>query len=167
MIHMLKNRLLDVAFSIIVEGEEDWVDSTPILEFRHCAFMRDTHPLAGRSVLTFKDLERQWLILPEKALRKQNAVDDYLGKSGLDLQVKAIINDPCAILNLLKESNCISILSENSVKGIDDLVAIPIQELSLPVITYAHQLKGIHQKRSTKEFLYILQTQIANRPKWL
>lgn len=166
MIQMLKKRLLDVAFSILVEGEEDWVTSTPILEYRHCAFMRDTHPLADRTMLTFRDLERQWLILPEKAQRKQNAVDDYLGKSGVHLQVKAVINDPCAILCLLKESNYISILSEQSVKGIDELVAVPIQELSKPVICFAHQLKGEHQKRSTKEFLHILQTQISNRAKW-
>ena len=156
MIQSLRSRQLDIAFSIQVEGNEEFLDSEPVLDYRLCAFMRDTHPLANREELTFKDLERQSLVMPERALRSHNAVEDYLSKEGGNLHVHAFINDPGAIINLLKRTNCVSILSELSVRGNEELRAVPIKELRTPVITYAHMLKGGHRKRSMTEFLRIL-----------
>lgn len=156
LMHMLRSGQLDVAISIMVEGNDDWVDSTPVMEYVLCAFMKDTHPLADRDELTFKDLEKQSLVMPERALRSHNAVEDYLSKEGHSLQVRAVVNDPGSIINILKHTNCISILSEESVRGNDELRAVPIRELRKPVMAYAHVVKGAHRKRSMEEFLRIL-----------
>lgn len=155
MMSMLRAGLLDIAFSIKVEDEEG-LASIPVLEYKLCAFMRDTHPLANRAELTFHDMQQQSIVLPEQGIGKGNAIEEYLSKEGSDMRIRAIINDPCAILNLLKNTNYISILSEHSVLGIDELRAIPIKELSSPIMTYVYQLKGDRPKRSSKEFLRIL-----------
>lgn len=157
MMQMLKSGQVDVAFSIHVDPNDDWVESTPVVDYRLCAVLRDTHPLADREELTFKDLERQNLLMPERAMRSHNAVEDYLSKEGERLQVRAVINDPHAIIELLKYSNGISILSEEVVYGIDELKAIPIRELSKPVTAYARMIKNGHRKRSLQEFMRILE----------
>lgn len=156
LIRMLRAGELDMAFSIKVEGEEDWVDSVPVAEYRCCAVMRDTHPLANYEILTFKDLERQSLILPESSQGDQNAIEYFLGKSASELNIRATINDPCAILNQLKISNCICILSEHSIDGVDELRAVPIYELSAPVTNYVHTLKKSYRKKAVDAFLDIL-----------
>lgn len=153
LITMLRAGDLDMAFSIKVEGEEDWVDSEQIAKYRFCAVMRNTHPLADRDVLTFKALASQPLILPEEPLGDKNAIVRFLSKSANELNIRATINDSCAILNQLKISNCISILSEQSIDGVDELRAIPILELLTPFITYVHTQKNTYRKKAVDAFL--------------
>lgn len=157
LIHQLRNGELDLAFSIKVEGEEDWVDSTPVMSYKLCAIMRDTHSLASRSELTFKDLELQPLVLPESSQRSHNAVESFLNKEGNNLRVRAVVDSPWAILNLLRHTNCICILSEHTVRGNEDLTSVPIRELAAPVTTYAHMRKDGHRKKSAETFLDLLQ----------
>lgn len=155
LIKMLRSNQLDLAFSIKVENEEDWVESTPFVEYHLCAFMRDTHPLANRSLLSFADIRPQSLILPERSLRNRNAIEDFLSKEGNEMKVRATINDAGAIMNLLRTSNYISILSERNIVGQEEICAIPIKELLPPVVNYAHLHKGVHHKRSALEFIRI------------
>lgn len=160
LIKMLRSGLLDVAFSIKIEGEEDWVESVPLVQYRLCAFMRDTHPLANCKILSFSDLEHQAIIAPEQSIKSQNAVEAYLCKQAANLHVRAVVNELGTLLNLLRHTNCISILSELSDRGDNELRVIPIQELLSPVTAYAHSLKGAHRKRSTKEFVRLLKEEI-------
>lgn len=153
LIEMLRSNQLDLAFSIKVENEEDWVESTPFVEYHLCAFMRDTHPLANRSILSFADIRPQSLILPERSLRNRNAIEDFLSREGNEMKVRATINDAGAIMNLLRAGNYISILSERNIKGQEEICAIPIKELTNPVVNYAHLNKGVHHKRSALEFI--------------
>lgn len=157
LITQLRGGDLDLAFSIKVEGEEDWVDSYPVMSYRLCAIMRDTHSLASRSELTFKDLELQPLVLPETSQRSHNAVESFLHKDGARLRVRAFVDSPWAILNLLRHTNCISILSEQTARGNDDLASVPIRELLNPVTVFAHMRKDGHRKRSAETFLDLLQ----------
>lgn len=153
LIKLLRNGDLDMAFSIIVSGEVDWVDSVPILEYRHCAVMRDTHPLHDRPEISFADLAKQNIVLPEAGIADLNAIEKYLKPDAGKMNVRATINDTCAILNLLKRTNYISVLTENVVEGIDELIALPISELREPIISYAHTVKGVYVKKSARVFL--------------
>lgn len=153
LITMLRASELDMAFSIKVRGEEDWVDSVAIAKYRLCAIMRKTHPLADRDILTLKALAAQPLILPEEPLGDKSAIAHILEKSATELSIRATINDSCAILNQLKISNCISILSENSIDGMDELCAIPILEFLDPFTSYVHTLKNAYRKKAVDAFL--------------
>ncbi len=156
MIVMLREGQLDMAFSIIIPGEEDWVDSLKITSYRICAVMRSTHPLANRKVISTADLERQPLILPECGRQSKNAIQEFLGISIPNFKARAIINDTHAILSLLKCTNSISILSEGEIRKDDELIAIPIAEVPTPVDCYVHQLKGGFRKRSAEAFLRLI-----------
>lgn len=160
LIHLLRSNQIDLAFSILAKGEDDWVESIPVISYYIRAVMRDTHPLAGRKMLTFKDLEHQNAILPEMGFKECNSVEYYLSQQGARLNVRATINEKHAILNILKQTNFISILTEQSIRGIEHLTAIPISELNIPVTNYAHLLKGAYHKKSAMVFLELIKESI-------
>lgn len=156
LIKLMRSGQLDVAFSIIVEDDTSWVESVPVTEIRLCAVMRNTHPLSRRSSLSFKDLRQQSIVLPEESLQNRNAVERFLTKEAEGLNVRAVINDACALLQLIKYNNCITIMTERTAQNIDELCAIPIDELMEPKVFYAHFLKGAYRKRSATVFLDML-----------
>lgn len=161
LIPLLRGGKLDMAFSIRVKGEDDWVDSIQVSQVEMCAVMRKTHPLASREVLSFEELRLQHFILPEPAVADSNPVHRYLSQHAEGLRVRATINDVCALLQLLKYTNCISVLSRRMVQNIDELCAIPIRELSHPIPMYIHYLQGAYRKRSSQVFQEMLQQIIA------
>lgn len=156
LINLMRAGQMDMAFSIIVEDDVSWVESEPVMEMRLCAIMRSTHPLSKRSSLSFKDLRQQSIVLPEEAVMNDKAMANFLCSEAAGLNVKAFINDACAILQLIKYNNCISILTERSAQNIDELCAVPIDELDEPKVFYAHFLKGAYRKRSATVFLDML-----------
>lgn len=154
---MLRRHELDLTLSIQNEKEEDpIITAEPVMEYKLCAIMRDTHPLASHQLLTFKEMALQQFVLPESGIRDRNAVELYLHAETGDVNVRAIINDPNALLNLVHSSNYITILAEQAIAGRSGLCAVEIDELSRPVMAYAQSLRGDYQKRSAKMFLRLL-----------
>ncbi len=158
LMRMLREGELDMAFCIKVDNETDGVESSPVLEYRLCAIMRDTHPLSTRKELSFEELRLQRVLLPEAGIRDQNAVEKFLSESARELQRCTFVNDPCAILNILKISNCVSILPEHIIKGVDELHAVPVTELSCPIVSYVHRIKGREEKRACRAFRDLLKS---------
>lgn len=161
MIEDMREGRMDMALSIIVEKNPDWVDSTPLVEDRIVAIMRDGHPLADRKELTIRELEKQNLILPEQGLRIYNAVNEFLSEEAAELNVRATVNNTSAIVNLLRDTNFITLLSVQSASLADDMVSVPVKGISQPVITYIHQRKGGERKRSAQEFIRILKDTVS------
>lgn len=158
---LLYRHEVDMIFSIENSTQADeLIESRPFIEYKLCAIMRDTHPLADRKVLTFDDMALQNFVLPEAGIRDRNAVEVYLHASTGDVAVRAVINDPNAILALVHSTNYISILSERAIAGREGLRAVEIDELSKPVMAYAHTLRGAYMKRAATTFLEMLRGDI-------
>ena len=154
---MLLRNEVDMIFSVDrqPEGDESII-SVPATEYKLCAVMRDTHPLADRSILKFEDMAHQHFVLPEPGIRDRNAVEVYLHEAAADVNVRAVINDPNALLNLVHSTNYISILSERVIVGREGLRAVDIEELSQPIVAYAKTLRSTYQKRSAQMFVELL-----------
>lgn len=156
LMRMLRVGEIDMAFGIKVEGEEEWVESKPVMSYRLCAVMRDTHPLSTRKQLSFKDLRLQHIVLPEASIRDQNAAEFYLSNAARVLQYCTHVNSPTAILSILRSSNCISILPEHIVKGTIGLCAISVEELADSYTSYVYFRKNAYRKVAGKAFLDLL-----------
>lgn len=135
---------------------DDTIVAEPVLDYKLCAIMRDTHPLASRPVLTFQEMALQHFVLPEVGIRDRNAVESYLHAETGRVDVRAIVNDPNALLNLVHSTNYISILSEAVINGRQGLCAVPVEELSAPVTTYVQTLRSAYMKRSAQTFVQML-----------
>lgn len=156
LMQMLRLGSLDIAFSVLSNPGDDQIVSEQVCSYRLCAIMRSTHPLANREILSFQDLEQQNFILPEPGIRDRNAVEQYLNSAAENLSVRAIVNDPHSIMTLLSQTNFISILAEQEVRGCPYLRAVKVKELEEPVPVYVHYLKNGYRKQSAQTFLKLL-----------
>lgn len=154
---MLKNNEIDIMFSMMPTSPHEFVDSIPLTEYRLAAIMRNSHPLAKKKLLHFSDLLPHKLILPEKGLRDRNAIESFVHTETGELNVVSLINDVNAIMNILQESNYISILTEHTINNYPQLCSIPINELSKPIKIYAHFNNTVLKKHSADIFVELLQ----------
>lgn len=156
LLRMLRDNEIDIMFSMMPTSPHEFVESVPLMEYRLAAIMSRTHPLAGKRVLTFADLQPHRLILPEKGLRDRNAIESFVHTKTGDLNVVSLVNDVNAIMNILQESAYISILTEHTIKNYPLLCAVPIEELSHPIPIYAHLSTSTQRKHSADVFIEML-----------
>ena len=156
LLRMLKEHEIDIMFAMMPTSPHDFAESTPIMEYRLGAIMRKSHPLASRKVLHFSDFLPHKLILPEKGLRDRNAIESFIHTETGDLNVVSLISDVNAIMNILQESNYISILTEHTIKNNPQLCSVEIEELSNPIKIYAHTNNTSLRKHSAEVFIEML-----------
>lgn len=157
LLRMLKENEIDIMFSMMPTSTHNFVDSVPLTEYRLAAIMSRTHPLAKKDTLCFSDLLPHKLILPEKGLRDRNAIESFVHAKTGNLNVVSLISDVNAIMNILQESNYISILTEHTIKNCPQLCSVPIEELSMPIPVYAHFNNTLLRKHSASKFVDMLQ----------
>lgn len=157
LLRMLRDNEIDIMFSMMPTSPHEFATSIHLTEYRLAAIMRNSHPLAKKEWLQFSDLLPHKLILPEKGLRDRNAIESFIHAETGELNVVSLINDVNAIMNILQESNYISILTEHTIKNYPTLCSIPIKELSEPIKIYAHFNNTTQRKHSADVFVEMLQ----------
>lgn len=156
LLRMLKDNEIDIMFSMMPTSPHEFVSSVPLLDYRLAAIMKKEHHLAKKKLLKFNDLMPYKLILPEKGLRDRNAIESFIHADAGELNVVSLVSDVHAIMNMLQESNYISILTENIIKNSSSLCAVPIEELSKPIKIYAHFNNTTLRKHSADVFIEML-----------
>lgn len=157
LLRKLRDHEIDIMFSMMPTSPHEFITSVPLTEYRLAAIMRSNHPLAKKDLLHFSDLLPHKLILPEKGLRDRNAIESFIHAETGDLNVVSLINDVNAIMNILQESNYVSILTEHTIKNFPQLCSVPVDELSRPIPIYAHFNNTTQRKRSATVFIDMLQ----------
>lgn len=150
---MLVNHNLDMAFSINTARSDENIESEPILTFHLRAVMRSTHPLANKEKVKFSDLMNYSIVMPEVGNRMFNSVRKYLDEEIEKLNIRAVVNDPTAAMNLVHDTNFITFLPLRAVKDSSSLVAKEIEGLDMPIQSYVHRMKDTCQKHSADVFL--------------
>ncbi len=82
-----------------------------------------------------------------------NALRHIIGVNTGSLKVCATINDINAILNLVQDTDMITILTAQSIIGHQHLKAIDVTELSAPVKSYVFFAKDAYRKASALKML--------------
>ena len=154
---MLKNKDIDMMLGMMPADGCESIESVLLTHYRLAAVMRNSHVLARRESISFQDLLPHKLILPEKGLRDRNAIESFIHSDGSKLSVRALVNDVNALLNILQQTNYISILTEASIANRPSLCYVRIEELMEPIPIYAHFNTMVNRKSSAEKFLEILQ----------
>lgn len=154
---MLKNKDIDMMLGMMPADGCESTESVLLTHYRLAAVMRNSHVLARRESISFQDLLPHKLILPEKGLRDRNAIESFIHSDGSKLSVRALVNDVNALLNILQQTNYISILTEASIANRPSLCYVRIEELMEPIPIYAHFNTMVNRKSSAEKFLEILQ----------
>ena len=117
------------------------------------------HPLAGQKSVTLKELAKCDLALPTNGLQARNFFNRFAEKSDLHFNVRFQLNVVHMLLDLVGRSRLVSVLSASTVKGHQEVVAIPIDLPENEMIGCIHTLEGAYEKNAAKEFLQLLRQQ--------
>lgn len=160
LMELLSKREIDcvLAFKPIQPLSE--VESHILFQNALSAIVSDNHPLAKNKKVTLAELEKYELALPSKGLQARNAFDDIM--AGYDnFKIRIELNDVNALLRLVRQTNLVTILAEDSIYDVRGVKAVPIDVPDNQMAGCVHILKGAYRKHSMQEFIRILTESIA------
>ncbi|MCQ2375727.1 MAG: LysR family transcriptional regulator [Salinivirgaceae bacterium] len=163
----LRSHELDMVFSVMPSDNLDGIDYEYLLDYKLSAIMRTCHPLANSDKLSFDDLRSQRLVLPEGDVKEHNGLEHFIGINTGKLNIAATINDTNAILNLLQETDMISILTAQSIIARPFLKAVDIEELSSPIKSYVFFASDTYRKLAAEKLLQMFKEIAVPKAKML
>ena len=107
------------------------------------------------------------MALPTKGLQARNALDQYLSRSMVKLNIRIELNEVKHTARTDKKSNLITILAEATIYNATGVKAIPIEMPSNEMDGCVHMLKNAYRKRSSLAFIKLLKDSIAVRERVL
>lgn len=153
---MLISHDLDIAFSINTPTVDEEIESEAVIKFHILSVMKSTHPLASKEKITFEDLRKYGIVMPEAGRRIYNTLKKYLDFNPSKLNIRAVVNDPTAAINLVQDTNFLTFLPSLSITDCPSLTAKRIEGFEMPLQSYLHHMKDTCMKHSAKVFLKIL-----------
>lgn len=153
---MLREHKIDIAFTMNVAYENEGIMSVPCVPFTISAIMADTHHLATKTRVTFDDIMKYPIIMPDVGERVFNTFQHYFRQDLAKLNVKAIVNSADEALSVLSEGHYITFMPKLYVKDHPELAARPIAGLEQRLMSNAHWMQDVPIKRSAQLFLDIL-----------
>lgn len=155
---LLRSHSIDLAFTMNTAFKEEGIETQRCIPFSIYAIMRDTHPLAHLREITYDDLMRHPIVMPDVGERAFNSVQQYFKQDLTKLNVKCIVSNPDEALAVVEETNCITFASKLHLKFHSDLIAKPIECLTNQrLYSNGHWMQDVPLKRSAQLFLEIIQ----------
>ena len=108
--HLLRNHELDIAFTMNTAYKNEGIESIPCIPFHIYAIMRNTHPLAKKTEVSYKDMLCHSVIMPDVGERVFNTFQQYMRHDLTKLNVKCIVNDPDEDLAIVEEKQSITFM---------------------------------------------------------
>lgn len=153
---MLREHKIDMAFTMNTAYDGEGIDSEPCIPFNISVIMSDTHPLTKREKVTFDDLMKHNIIMPDVGERVFNTLQKYINRDLAKLNVKSIVNSADEALAVVRDSNLLTFLPKIYVKNYPDIVARPIAGMEHKLMSNAHWMQDVPMKRSAQLFLDIV-----------
>ncbi|MDE6872062.1 MAG: LysR family transcriptional regulator [Bacteroidales bacterium] len=152
---MLERREVDFVLAFRPTCRYPDIESHTIFDNRLAAIVRSDHALAGKGHIDLKDLYPYRLILPSRGLQARNTLETLLTRhDGLD--VRAELNEVNILLQLVRQGNMVTILSEATIHNEPGLVAVPFDVPGSEMEGCIHTLRNSYRKRSARAFIRML-----------
>ena len=136
------------------------VESHILFQNTLSAIVGNNHPLASKDKVSISELEKYELALPSKGLQARNAFDHIV--SDYDkFKIRIELNDVNTLLKLVRQTNLVTVLAEDSIYDARDVRAVPINVPDNQMSGCVHILKETYRKHSMQEFIRILTESIA------
>lgn len=153
---LLEKQKIDIALSYKPTKSYPNIESYNLFENHLAVVVSDTHPLASATNVRWADLEKCQMALPSKGLQARNAFDRIMEGLDYHFDVRIEVDDISVLLNLVRCSRLVTLLSQATVHRHDGLVAIPINQKGCDMEGSFHISRDNYVKRTTKEFMRIL-----------
>lgn len=153
---LLEKQKIDIALSYKPTKSYPNIESHNLFENRLAVVVSDTHPLASMQSVRWADLEKCQMALPSKGLQARNAFDRIMEGLDYHFDVRIEVDDISVLLNLVRCSRLVTLLSQATVHRHTGLVSIPINQKGCDMEGSFHIYRDAYIKRTTKEFMRIL-----------
>ena len=154
---LLRDHTIDLAFSMNTAYKNEGIKTQPCIPFHIYAIMRKTHPLTKLDKVSYQDLLRHGVIMPDVGDRVFNTLQQYITYDLNKLNVKCIVSDPDEDLAIIEETPWVTFMPKLYLKNHPTLIAKPIVGLENELMSNAHWMKDVPMKLSVQTFLDIIQ----------
>ena len=161
LMQLLEKREVDFVLAFKPTRRYPDINSYTLFYNKLSAIVRTGHPVADRHSISLKDLAAYSLIMPAKGLQSRNAFDAIPSRADYEFSIRAELNEVNVLLQLVRKSNLVSVLSEATIHNEPFLKAIPIDAPGSEMEGCVHVLKNTYRKRSAQEFIRLLNSSSA------
>ena len=160
LMELLSNHELDFVLAFKPIHPLPHVESHILFQNTLSVIVGNNHPLASKDKVSISELEKYDLALPSKGLQARNAFDNIV--SDYDkFKIRIELNDVNTLLKLVRQTNLVTVLAEDSIYDARDVRAVPINVPDNQMSGCVHILKETYRKHSMQEFIRILTESIA------
>lgn len=155
LMELLAKRELDFVLAFKPTQLTADVESHILFQNRLSAVVNKSHPLASKDKVTLSELAQYKLALPSKGLQARNVFDRIVTDYN-DFQIRIELNEVNILLKLIRQTNFVTVLAEDSVYNEQDIKAVPLDVPDNEMIGCVHILKDTYHKHSIQEFVRLL-----------
>lgn len=159
LMEFLSKRELDFVLAFKPSVPVPYVESHFLFQNSLAAVVNATHPLASLKKVTLQELSKYSLALPSRGLQARNAFD-RIAAAG-DFKIRLELNEVNILLKLIRQTNLVTVLAEDSIYSENDVRAIPLDIPDNEMTGCVHILKDTYHKHSMKEFIRLLSESLA------
>ena len=156
LMQMLSKRELDFVLSFKSTTPLPNIDSHVLFDNSLSVIVNNTHPLAAKDKVVLSDILNYKIALPSRGLQARNIFDQMFPEAYDKLKVGIELNEVNVILDIVRRTPLVTILSEAVIHGMPHLKAIPFDVEGNSMIGCVHTLRNSYRKRATEEFVKIL-----------
>ncbi|MFH6998123.1 LysR substrate-binding domain-containing protein [Flavobacterium sp. FlaQc-57] len=149
----LLNNELDLVLVISSKEIKETIQKIPLFTSKLVVAVAKTHPLAVLDKISFKKLDGFPLILPVRGFSSREFLDELFLKNNMKPKVSIELNAVHALLQLVEESDWVTIVTEKALKGWDNLKAIAITGVPTQRDSFMLTMEGAYQKKAVKLFM--------------
>lgn len=153
---MLSRHEIDLALSYKPTQLYENIESRTLFDNRLCAIASINHPITRMKSIRLQDLEQYQLALPAKGTQARNKLDELISGCNYRFDVRLEINEMNILLDLVRESNLVTFLSQATIAQRSGFVAVPVDMQNCEMQGSFHYLQNSYHKQSSREFLRIL-----------
>ncbi len=164
---MLRDRKVDFVLAFKPSAPMEGIESHILFQNYLAAIVSSTHSLASEKKVSLEQIAQHGIALPSKGLQARNMLDKVLERYNFNLKARIELNDPDILLNLVRQSNLVTVLAEAS---IHNERGVPIDIPDNEMVGCVHTLEDSYRKHSMLEFIKMLCESVAVRERinsWL
>lgn len=158
---ILRRREVDLVLAFKPNISYEEIESHSLFEDKLCVILRRDNPIAEMQNITVDEVMRHRLCLPAKGLQARNMIERYINLEQPYGNVVLEVNEVSTLLDIVESSNTMTILSEATIRGRDNLTAIPLDVSDNQMQGCVHMLKKVYRKRSAEIFIAMLRDSLA------
>ncbi len=167
---MLRDRKVDFVLAFKPSAPMEGIESHILFQNYLAAIVSSTHSLASEKKVSLEQIAQHGIALPSKGLQARNMLDKVLERYNFNLKARIELNDPDILLNLVRQSNLVTVLAEASIHNERGVKAVPIDIPNNEMVGCVHTLEDSYRKHSMLEFIKMLCESVAVRERinsWL